>query len=84
VTPELIPVLSLLAAVLGGIFGAWVGVKTTIVRLETQMEDVRARVEGIHKRLHRHNDTLLIHDGEIEQALNKLEIKRLRRQTVLE
>lgn len=83
-TPELIPVLSLLAAVVGGIFGGWVGVKVAIVRLETQMEDVRTRVDGIHKRMHRHNDTLLIHDGEIEQAFNKLELRRVRRQQVLE
>lgn len=83
-TPESIPLLSLAAAVIGGIFGAWVGVKVTIVRLETQMEDVRKRVDVIHKRLHRHNDTILIHDMEIEQAYVKLDMGRVRRQAVQE
>lgn len=76
----IIPLLSLI----GGIFGAWVGVKVNIVRLETQMEDVRKRVDGIHKRLHRHNDTILIHDMEIEQAFEKLDLSRIRRQQVQE
>lgn len=76
----LIPLLSLM----GGIFGAWVGVKVNIVKLETQMEDVRTRLDGVHKRLHRHNDTILIHDMEIETALAKLDVARIRRQQVQE
>lgn len=81
---ELIPVLSLLAAVAGGIFGAWVGVKVALVRLETQMEEARKSLEIARSRLHRHNDTILIHDMEIEMALDKLEIPRIRRQAVQE
>lgn len=76
----LVPVLSLL----GGVAGAWVGVKVNIVRLETQMEAVQERVESTHKRMHRHNDTILIHDMEIEQALAQLDIPRIRRQQVQE
>jgi len=76
----LLPILSLL----GGIAGAWVGVKVNIVRLETQMEDVRERLESARSRLHRHNNDLLIHDMEIETALTKLDIPRVRRQAVQE
>lgn len=76
----LLPILSLL----GGIAGAWVGVKVNIVRLETQMEDVRERLETARNRLHRHSNDLLIHDMEIERALVKLDIPRVRRQQVQE
>lgn len=78
--PFLIPLLSLI----GGIFGAWVGVKVNIVRLETQMENVRERMESLHKRSHRYANDLLIHDMEIERALVKLDIPRVRRQQVQE
>lgn len=76
----LLPILSLL----GGIAGAWVGVKVNIVRLETQMEDVRERLENARTRLHRHSNDLLIHDMEIETALVRLDIPRVRRQQVQE
>lgn len=75
-----LPLLSLI----GGIFGAWVGVKVNIVRLETQMETVRERMESLHKRSHRYSNDLLIHDMEIERALLKLDIPRVRRQQVQE
>jgi len=83
-TPEMIPVLSLLAAVIGGVFGAYVGVKVNIVKLETKMEMVEERLEGVHKRSHRHNNDLLIHDMEIQSVFEKLEMDRVRRQQVLE
>lgn len=83
-TPELIPILSLVAAVAGGIFGGWVGVKVAVVRLETKMDMAEDRLEVLHKRSHRYSNDLLIHDMEIEQAFGKLEIPRVRRQTVQE
>jgi hypothetical protein len=76
----LVPFLSLV----GGIAGAWVGVKVNITRLETKMEMVEERLESVHKRTHRHSNDLLIHDMEIEQALGKLDLPRVRRQQVQE
>lgn len=74
----LIPALTLAA----GLSGGYAGARGAIVRLETQMKEVRERLEIIGVRSHRHNDTLLVHDIEIEQALNKLQIPRVRRQAI--
>lgn len=74
----LIPGLTLICGLAGGFAGA----RSAIVRLETQMEDVRKRLESLDQRSHRHNDTLLVHDMEIEAALTKLDIPRVRRQLV--
>lgn len=71
-----------LASLIGGIFGAWVGVKVNIVRLETQMQGVLKSLGSAKRRLSRHNDTLLVHDIEIESVLTKLEMPRVRRQNV--
>lgn len=74
----LIPGLTLICGLAGGFAGA----RSAIVRLETQMEDVRKRLESLDQRSHRHNDTLLVHDIEIEAVLTKLDIPRVRRQLV--
>lgn len=76
----LIPGLTLICGLAGGFAGA----RSAIVRLETQMEDVRKRLDILHARSHRHANDLLIHDMEIEQALLKLDIPRVRRQAVQE
>lgn len=76
----LIPGLTLICGLAGGFAGA----RSAIVRLETQMEDVRKRLDTMGGRVHRHTNDLLIHDMEIEQALAKLEIPRVRRQAVQE
>ena len=76
----MIPLLSLI----GGIFGAWAGVKIAVVKLETKMEMVETRLGDLHKRSHRYANDLLIHDMEIERALVKLDIPRVRRQQVQE
>lgn len=72
------PAMTLIA----GLSGGYAGARGAIVRLETQMKEVRERLEVIGMRSHRHNDTLLVHDMEIELALQKLEIPRVRRQSV--
>lgn len=78
-TPEwVIPALTFASGVAGGFAGA----RGAIVRLETQMVDVRARLEGLYAKVNRHNDDLLIHDIEIQTALIKLDIQRARRQQV--
>lgn len=65
-----------------GLSGGYAGARGAIVRLETQMKEVRERLETIGLRSHRHNDTLLVHDIEIELCLQKLDIPRVRRQAV--
>lgn len=79
-TDLLIPALTLVCGLAGGFAGA----RSAIVRLETQMKEVRDKLEILGLRSHRHNDTLLVHDMEIELALTKLEIPRVRRQVVQE
>lgn len=79
-TDLLIPGLTLICGLAGGFAGA----RSAIVRLETQMEDVRKRMDQMGGRVHRHTNDLLIHDMEIELALTKLEIPRVRRQAVQE
>lgn len=72
----LIPGLTLICGLAGGFAGA----RGAIVRLETQMEEVRKRLEGLGTKMHRHNDDLLIHDMELEAVLAKLDMPRARRQ----
>lgn len=79
-TDFLIPALTLVCGLAGGFAGA----RGAIVRLETQMKEVRDKLEILGVRSHRHNDTLLVHDMEIELALTKLDIPRVRRQMVQE
>jgi hypothetical protein len=72
----ILPGLTLLCGLAGGFAGA----RGAIVRLETQMDEVRKRLEALGTRMHRHNDDLLIHDMELETVLAKLDIPRARRQ----
>jgi hypothetical protein len=72
----IIPGLTLICGLAGGFAGA----RGAIVRLETQMEEVRKRLEILGNKTHRHNDDLLIHDLELETVLSKLDLPRARRQ----
>lgn len=67
-----------------GLAGGFAGARGAIVRLETQMLDVLKQVDKLGARSHRHNDTLLVHDMEIEAVLARLDIPRVRRQAVQE
>lgn len=79
--PEwLIPVLTFMSGIAGGFMGA----RGAQIRLETQMVDVRERIDAMHKRVSRHNDDLLVHDMELETALAKLDVPRVRRQRLPE
>ena len=75
-----IPVLTFVSGIAGGFMGA----RGAIVRLETQMADARTGLEQLHRRVSRHNDDLLVHDMELEAALAKLDIPRVRRQRIQE
>lgn len=74
-----IPALTLAA----GLAGGYAGARGAIVRLETQMADVRTRLDQLGKRMHRHNDDLTIHDAELDILMERMDIKRLPRQKVL-
>lgn len=74
-----IPALTLAA----GLAGGYAGARGAIVRLETQMADVRTRMEVLGKRVHRHNDDLIIHDAEMDTVMARLDIRRLPRQKIL-
>lgn len=63
-----------------GLAGGFAGARGAIVRLETQMEEVRKRLETLGHKTHRHNDDLLVHDMELESVLAKLDMPRARRQ----
>jgi hypothetical protein len=80
VEPWLIPVISLA----GSAVMSYVGVRIVVTRLETQMDDVRDWVKDLRKRAHEANDALLIHDGEIEELMRRLNVdprpKRRRRE----
>jgi len=77
-TDLLIPGLTLICGLAGGFAGA----RGAVVRLETQMLEMRKRMDTAEGRVHRHGSDLLVHDMEIELALTKLDIPRVRRQTV--
>lgn len=79
-TDWLIPVLTFISGIAGGFMGA----RGAIIRLETQMADVRTGLEKLNKTTSRHNDDLLVHDMELETALTKLDIPRVRRQRLPE
>lgn len=76
----LIPVLTFISGIAGGFMGA----RGAIIRLETQMADVRTGLEKLNTKTNRHNDDLLVHDMELETALAKLDIPRVRRQRLSE
>jgi len=77
-TDLLIPGLTLICGLAGGFAGA----RGAVVRLETQMLDMRKRMDAVEARVQRHSNDLLVHDMEIELALTKLDITRVRRQSV--
>ena len=82
--PDWLPLVSVAATIAGAVFGGYVGVKVSVVKLQIKQEDMDKRLEALSKRAHRYNDDLLIHDMEIEGALAKLEIPRIRRQRLAE
>jgi len=77
-TDLLIPGLTLICGLAGGFAGA----RGAVVRLETQMLDMRKRMDAVEARTQRHSNDLLVHDMEIELALTKLDIPRVRRQSM--
>ena len=74
----LIPVLTFVSGICGGFIGA----RVSIVRLETQMAQVLDWKGKMARLAHVLNEDVLVHDMEIEQIARKVDIERIRRQTV--
>lgn len=80
-SPEwLFHIISLAIGIIGGVGGAYVGIKMGLTRLEVYVEDARRQINVMTKNIQRHNDDLLIHDTEIEDVMRKLDLQRKRRQ----
>lgn len=71
-----------LITVISAGLGAWVGVRVAVTRLEVEMKGALSQLTRHEREIAQHNDDLLVHDMELEQALNKLELKRHRRQAL--
>lgn len=81
-TPEMIlPAISIVIGLVSGWIGAYVGMRVGIVRLETHMETARKELEKLSRRSHLHNEDLLIHDAEIGDLMQELNLPRIQRQT---
>lgn len=76
----LLPLLSLVIGICGGLIGAYVGMKVGMAKLEVHMEDVRERLDTVSRNVYSHNEDILIHDVELEDVMRKLEMPRKRRQ----
>lgn len=70
------PILSLGAAALG----SWGAVKISVARLEVQVARAIEDIKGQASEIAQHNDDLRVFDLEMENALNKLNLPRVRRQ----
>lgn len=70
---------ALIASAAGAGFASYIGVKVALTELRVQMADVREWVKELRKRVHTHNDTILIHDGEIAEIMRKLDMQRIPR-----
>lgn len=69
-----------LVTLVGASAGAWASVKVAVAVLTVEMKDVKEDVKRHERLIGQHNDDLLTHDVEIEQAFDKLDLKRVRRQ----
>lgn len=74
----IMPAMTLIA----GLSGGYAGARGAIVRLETQMIDIRKRMDQAESHVTLYGRDLLVHDMEIELALTELGIPRVRRQAV--
>ena len=73
-----LPLMSVLAAAVG----SWIGVKIALSTLQLRVDRIEKLVDMDNATIHRHAEDLLVHDLEIDSALVKLDIPRVRRQRV--
>lgn len=77
--PDWLPAL---ITVVGAGLASYVGVKVALAELRVQMADVREWVKELRKRVHSHHNRLLIHDGELDQLMEKAGIQRYKRRSL--
>jgi hypothetical protein len=66
VEPWLIPVLSLIVGIAGGVIGAFVGVRVAVGRLEERMKVVEHEITLLREAKHSHAGFLTQHELRIE------------------
>ena len=76
----LFPALSLVTGLAGGAFGAYLGLRIGVVKLEIHMEDARLDIEALQKKATLHDDDIRIHDFELDDVMRNLSIPRKKRQ----
>lgn len=79
-TEWILPLVSLVVGLCGGLVGTYVGMRLGLAKLEFHMDHVRERMEILGRRSHAHNEDILIHDIEMEDVMRKLELPRKKRQ----
>lgn len=75
-----LPLGSLLIGLVSGLFGAYIGVKVGMTRLEIHVEDNRTSISKLDRESAKYNEDLLIHDLELEDVMRSLDLPRKRRQ----
>jgi hypothetical protein len=76
----ILPLVSMVIGLVSGLFGAYVGIKVGLTKLEIHVSDNRTDIEKLQKESVKYNEDILIHDLELEDVMRNLDIKRKRRQ----
>lgn len=76
----ILPLVSMVIGLVSGIFGAYVGIKVGLAKLEIHVADNRTDIEKLQKESAKYNEDLLIHDLELEDVMRTTGLKRKRRQ----
>lgn len=72
--------IGLIVGLLSGAFGAYLGVKIGLTRVEVRVEDHRMDIDKLQSESVRYNEDLLIHDLELTDVMRNLDIPRKKRQ----
>lgn len=75
-----LPLISMVIGLVSGLFGAYVGIKVGLTKLEIHVTDNRNDIEKLQKESAKYNEDLLVHDLELEDVMRNLDLKRKRRQ----
>lgn len=70
------PILTVLASAIG----SWAAVKVSVARLEVQMDRAIKDIAANRQEIDILTDDSRVHDVELENVLNKLQLSRVRRQ----
>lgn len=75
-----IPILSAVIGLMSGIFGAYVGIKVGLARLEVHVEGNKEDIAKLQSESVKYNEDLLMHDLELSDVMRSLDLPRKRRQ----